>query len=114
MFEAKRRFKRYFRLSKSGNTFIQKRMSFIGALSLRIPVSRSTLIGFVLPLASLVGIAGKRKKLLTCTQETTSTKLKRLRSSRLILRDQTITTIYAMTLSKAKRLIRLLAPIKYY
>jgi hypothetical protein len=89
-------------------------MSSIGALSLCIPVRCPTLIGLDLPLASLVGIVGKRKKLLTCTQETTRAKLERLRSIRLILRDQTITTRHAMALSKANGLISLLAPIKYY
>jgi hypothetical protein len=49
-------------------------MSSISALSLRIPVRGPTLIGLDLLLASLVGIAGKRKKLLTCTQETTRAK----------------------------------------
>jgi hypothetical protein len=65
-------------------------------------------------LASLVGIVEKRKKLLTCTQETTRAKLERLRSARLIHGDQKTTTRQAMTLSKAKGLISLLAPIKYY
>jgi hypothetical protein len=65
-------------------------------------------------LASLIGIVEKRKKLLTCTQETTRAKLERLRSARLIHGDQKTTTRQAMTLSKAKGLISLLAPIKYY
>jgi hypothetical protein len=42
-------------------------MSSIGALSLRIPVRNPTLIGLDFPLATLVGIAGKRKQFLTCT-----------------------------------------------
>jgi hypothetical protein len=46
-----------------------------------------------LPLASLVGIAGKRRKLLTCTQETTRAKLERLRSARLIRRDPEATKL---------------------
>jgi hypothetical protein len=50
-------------------------MSSISALSLRIPVRCLTLIGLDLPLASLINIAEKRKKLLTCTQETTRAKL---------------------------------------
>jgi hypothetical protein len=89
-------------------------MPSIDALSLRIPVWRPTLIGLNLPLASLVGIAGKRKKLLTCTQETTIAKLERLHSARLIHHDQKTTTRHAKALSKAKGFISLLAPIKYY
>jgi hypothetical protein len=50
-------------------------MSSISALSLRIPVRCPTLIGLELPLASFVGITEKRKKLLTCTLETTGAKL---------------------------------------
>jgi hypothetical protein len=50
-------------------------MSSISALSLRISVRCPTLIGLSLPLTILIGIAGKRKKLLTCTQETTRAKL---------------------------------------
>jgi hypothetical protein len=89
-------------------------MSSISALSLRIPVQCPTLIGLDLPLVAFVGITGKRKKLLTHTQETTRAKLERLRLGRLIHGDQKITTRYAMALSKAKGLISLLAPIKYY
>jgi hypothetical protein len=50
-------------------------MPSIGALSLWNPVRCPTLIGLDLPLASLVGIIGKRKKLLTCTQETSGVTL---------------------------------------
>jgi hypothetical protein len=50
-------------------------MPSIGALSLRIPVQCPTLIGLDLALASLIDIAGKRKKLLTYTHETTRAKL---------------------------------------
>jgi hypothetical protein len=50
-------------------------MSSISALSLWIPERHPTLIGSDLPLTSLIGITGKRKKLLTCTQETTRAKL---------------------------------------
>jgi hypothetical protein len=50
-------------------------MPSISALSLRIPVRSSTLIGLDLPLTTLVGIAGKRKELLTYSQETTRVKL---------------------------------------
>jgi hypothetical protein len=77
-------------------------MSSIGAVSLRIPVRRPILIGLDLPLASLIGITDKRKKLLTYTQETTRAKIEQLCSARLILHDQMITTRYAKALSKAK------------
>jgi hypothetical protein len=50
-------------------------MPSISVLSLRILVRRPTLVGLDLPLASLIGIAGKRKKLLTCTQESIRAKL---------------------------------------
>jgi hypothetical protein len=50
-------------------------MSSISALSLRIPVRCPTNISLDLSLASFIGITGKRKKLLTCTQETTRVKL---------------------------------------
>jgi hypothetical protein len=89
-------------------------MSSISALSLRIPVRCPTLIGLDLPLASLVDIARKRKKLLTCTQETTRAKLERLRSAKLIHGGRKTTTRHAKALIKAKGLISLLAPIKYY
>jgi hypothetical protein len=89
-------------------------MTFIGALSLRIPVWRPTLISLDLPLVSLISITGKGKKILTCTQETTRAKLERLRLARLIHHDQKATTRHAKALSKANELISLLAPIKYY
>jgi hypothetical protein len=63
-------------------------MTSIGALSLWIPIWRSTLIYLDLPLASLIGIIGMRKKNITCTQETTRVKLEQLHSSRLVLHDQ--------------------------
>jgi hypothetical protein len=50
-------------------------MPSISVLSLRILVRCPTLVGLDLPLASLIGIAGKRKKLLTCTQESIRAKL---------------------------------------
>jgi hypothetical protein len=85
-------------------------MTFISNLSLRVPVRHPTLIALDLPLTPLTGISGKRKKILTYTQETTRAKLERLRSVRLIHHDQTITTRHAMALNKAKELISLLAP----
>jgi hypothetical protein len=44
-------------------------MPSIGTLSLRIPVQCPTLIGWDFTLKTLVGIAGKREQLLTCTQK---------------------------------------------
>jgi hypothetical protein len=88
-------------------------MPSITALSLRIPVQCPTLIYLDLPLVSLIGIVGKRKKLLTYTQETVRAKLERLRLARLIHNDQKTTTRQVMALRKAKGLISLLAPIKH-
>jgi hypothetical protein len=70
-------------------------MSSIGALSLRIPVRSPTLIGFDIPLTTLVGIAGRRKLLLTYTQKAARAKLERLHSARLIQGDQKITSQHA-------------------
>jgi hypothetical protein len=67
-----------------------------------------------LPLATFIGITGKRKKLLTCTQEITRAKLEQLCLARCIHGGQKTTSKDAMALSKAKGLISLLAPIKYY
>jgi hypothetical protein len=89
-------------------------MSSTSALSLRILVWCPTLIGLNLSLTTLIGIIGKRKKLLTYTQETTRVKLERLHSVRFIHSDQKTTIRHAMALSKAEALISLLAPIKYY
>jgi hypothetical protein len=90
-------------------------MTSISTLSLRISVRCPSLIGLDLPLATFIGITRKRKKLLTCTQEITRAKLERLHSARLIQGDQkTTTTRHEKALSKAKGLISLLAPIKYY
>jgi hypothetical protein len=75
-------------------------MPSIDALSLRVPVRRPTLIGLDLPLTALVGIIGKRKQILTYTQEATRAKLERLRSARLIPGDQQITTRHARVLLK--------------
>jgi hypothetical protein len=47
----------------------------IGILSLRIPVRSPTLVGLDFPLTTLVGIAGKRKQFLTCTQKIVRAKL---------------------------------------
>jgi hypothetical protein len=55
-------------------------MPCISTLNLRIPVRCPNLIDLDLPLASLVSITGKRKKLLTCIHETTRAKLERLGS----------------------------------
>jgi hypothetical protein len=84
-------------------------MTSIDALSLRAPVWSLTPIGLNLPLTTLIGITGKRKQILTYTQETTRAKLERLRSARLIHGDQQITTGHAKALLKTKGLISLLA-----
>jgi hypothetical protein len=55
--------------------FALEENAIISVLSLRIPVWCPTFIDLDLPLATLVGITEKRKKLLTCTQETTRAKL---------------------------------------
>jgi hypothetical protein len=47
------------------------------------------------PLATLVGITGKRKQFLTCTQKIARANLERLRSTRLIQGDQKITSRHA-------------------
>jgi hypothetical protein len=75
-------------------------MPSIGTLSLRILVLNPTLIGLDFPLTTLVGIAGKRKQFLTCTQKTARAKLERLRLARLIQGDQKITTRHAKALNK--------------
>jgi hypothetical protein len=77
-------------------------MPSISALGQRIPVWCLTLIGLDLPLASLFDIVDKRKKLLTCTQETTRAKLEWILSVRLIHPHQKKTTRHAMALNKAK------------
>jgi hypothetical protein len=80
-------------------------MTFIDALSMWIPVRCSSLVGLDLPLTFLIGIIEKRKKILSYTKETTRAKLERLRSARLIHRDQTNTTRHAKALIKTKELI---------
>jgi hypothetical protein len=70
-------------------------MSFIDALSLRIPVRSPMLIGLDFPLTTLVGITGRRKLFLTWTKEITRAKLERLCSTNLIHGDPKITTRHA-------------------
>jgi hypothetical protein len=70
-------------------------MSSTGILSLRILVRSPTLFGLDFPLTTLVGISGKRKQFLICTQKTTRVKLEQLRSARLIQGDQKITSRHA-------------------
>jgi hypothetical protein len=77
-------------------------MPSIKTLSLRIPVQSASLIGLDLPLTILIGITGKRKQLLTCTQKTTRAKLERLCSARLIQGDQKITSRLAKVLTRLK------------
>jgi hypothetical protein len=50
-------------------------MSFIGVLSLRIPVRSATLTGLDFPLTTLIGIIGKRKHFLSWTQKIARAKL---------------------------------------
>jgi hypothetical protein len=77
-------------------------MPSIGTLSLRIPVQSPTLIGLDFPLTTLVGITGKRKQFLTCTQKIARAKIERLRSARLIQGDQKITSRHAEVLTRLK------------
>jgi hypothetical protein len=82
-------------------------MTSISALSLRIPVRNTSLTGLDLPLTPLIGIARKRKKILTCTKEITRAKFERLRSARLIHHDQMITTGHAKALNKSNEFLSL-------
>jgi hypothetical protein len=50
-------------------------MPSIGILNLRIPVRSPTLVGLDFSLTTLVGITGKRKQFLTCTQKIARAKL---------------------------------------
>jgi hypothetical protein len=50
-------------------------MPSIDALSLRVPVQSPTLFSLDFPLTTFIGITGKRKQFLTCTQKTTRPKL---------------------------------------
>jgi hypothetical protein len=77
-------------------------MTSIGVLSLRIPVRSLTLIGLGFPLTTLIGITGKRKHFLTCTQKIARAKLERLRSARLIQGDQKITSRHADASTRLK------------
>jgi hypothetical protein len=70
-------------------------MPSISILSLGIPVRSPTLVGLDFPLTTLIGITGKRKQFLTCTQKIARAKLERLRSARLIQGDQEITSRHA-------------------
>jgi hypothetical protein len=47
-------------------------------LHLRVPVENPALIGLDLPLTAIVGIAGRRRKILTCMQINKNNKSKRL------------------------------------
>jgi hypothetical protein len=70
-------------------------MPSIDVLSLRIPVQSPTLIGLDFPLTTLVGITGKKKQFLTCTQKIARAKFERLHSIRLIQGNQKITSRHA-------------------
>jgi hypothetical protein len=80
----------------------KKRMASIGTIRLRIPVQSPTLIGLDFPLTTLIGIADKRKQLLTCTQKATRGKLERLCSARLLQGDQNITSRHVEVLTRLK------------
>jgi hypothetical protein len=69
---------------------------------MRIPVQSPSLIGLDFPLTTLVGITGKRKEFLTCTQKTTGAKVERLRSARLIQGDQKFTSRPEEVLTRLK------------
>jgi hypothetical protein len=69
-------------------------------LSLSIPVQSPTLIGLNFPLTTFVGIVGKRKQFLTCTQKTTKAHLEQLQSARLIQGDQKITSRHVEILTR--------------
>jgi hypothetical protein len=77
-------------------------MPSISVLRLRIPVQSPALIGLNFPLATLIGIVGKRKQFLTCTQKIARAKLERLRSARLIQGDQKITSRHVEALTRLK------------
>jgi hypothetical protein len=77
-------------------------MPSIGALSLRIPARSPTLIVLDFTLTTLIGIVGKRKQFLTCTQKAARAKLERLRSARLIQGDQKITSGHAEVSTRLK------------
>jgi hypothetical protein len=65
-------------LNSQNILFALKENAFISALSLRILVRSPTLIGLDFLLTTLIGITGKRKQFLTCTQKTARAKLERL------------------------------------
>jgi hypothetical protein len=50
-------------------------MPSINTVSLRIPVRSPILISLDFPLTTIIGIAGKRKQFLTCTQKIARAKL---------------------------------------
>jgi hypothetical protein len=60
---------------------------------MRVPEGKPALLGLDLPQTALVGVTGRRRKILTCTQinKRTRAKLERLRSARLICRDPKVT-----------------------
>jgi hypothetical protein len=65
------------------------------------PIENLALIGLDLSLIALVDIARRRRNILTCTQDkTTKVKLERLRSARLIHRDQMATNFRHAKTSK--------------
>jgi hypothetical protein len=89
--------------------FALKENASIGTLSPSVPVWSLALLSLDFPLTTLVGIARKRKQILTCTQKKTRAKLERQRSARLIHGDQKITTRHAKALNQTNELISQLA-----
>jgi hypothetical protein len=67
-------------------------MPFIGYLRLWVPVWSPILIGLDFPPAALIDIT-KRRKILTCTQDTTRAKVERLCSTKLICHDSKATKL---------------------
>jgi hypothetical protein len=84
--------------------FALKENASIVALSLRIPVRSLALIGLDFPLTTLIGIAKKRKQLLTYRQEKSQELLERRCSARHIQYDQKITTRHEKVLIKTNNL----------
>jgi hypothetical protein len=77
-------------------------MPSISTVSLKVPVQNPTIIGLDFPLITLIGLTDKRKQFLTCTQKIVRAKLERLRLTRVIQRDQKITSRNAEVLTILK------------
>jgi hypothetical protein len=77
-------------------------MPSISTVSLKVPVQSPTIIDLDFPLITLIGLTDKRKQFLTCTQKIVRAKLERLRSTRVIQREQKITSRNAEVLTILK------------